>query len=49
MEDLFKKWRKKIRKGFFSETEVSPGSDFPVHEQYTREKDILKINEKKKR
>ncbi len=48
MEDPFKKWKKKVQKSFFSETEVSPDSDFPVHERYTKEKNVQTMGIKKK-
>ena len=47
MDDLFKKFRKKIRKEYDNIFEVDEQSDFPIHERYTKEEDIQQMSQEK--
>lgn len=47
-ESPFRKLRKKLRKEFEETFEIDR-SDFPVHERYTKEEDILTLKAKQKK
>ncbi|MBI5073447.1 hypothetical protein HZA99_06540 [Candidatus Woesearchaeota archaeon] len=45
--DVFDRLRKKLRKEAENTFEIDERSDFPIHERYVREEDILTMKEKK--
>ena len=48
MKEEIDKLRKKLKKQFEDTFEVNEHSDFPIHEKYTKEEDIMAIKKKKR-
>lgn len=49
MKEEIEKLRKKLKKQYEDLFEVNERSDFPVHDRFTKEEDILEMKKRKKR